>query len=351
MRIAQVAPLFARVPPETYGGTERVVSLLTEELVRRGHDVTLFATADARTKARLRPIRECGLYESWADGGYWKPEYAHLASAVEALRDSAEFDVIHFHMGTFSVPLADLARVPTIHSMPSPLGAEDLWTLERFPKATVTARSRRQIQVVPAARRTGIHVAPNGCDFDFLDFSPGPRPYLVFLGRICEEKNPLDAIVAARSVHMPIVLAGEPWDEGDSEYFDQRIRPLLREPDVSWIGAVNDTQKRDLLRRAAALLFPICCEETFGIVLIEAMACGAPVIAYDRGGVAEVIEPGVTGFVCESVDEMAALVPRALALDNAGVRAAALPRFSVAALGDRYLKLYEREVKAAARRC
>jgi glycosyltransferase involved in cell wall biosynthesis len=348
MRIAQVAPLFARVPPETYGGTERVVSFLTEELVRRGHDVTLFATADARTKARLRPILNCSLYDTWAQSGYWKPEYAHLASAAEALRDSGEFDLVHFHMGTFSIPLAALARVPTIHSLPSPLGAEDLWTLDRFPEATVTARSHRQIRQAPEERRAGIHVVPNGCDFDFLDFAPGPRPYLVFLGRICEEKNPLDAILAAQRVGMPIVLAGEPWDEGDGEYFEQKIRPMLREPDVRWIGAVNDAQKRDLLGQAAALLFPIRCEEAFGIVMIEAMACGAPVIAYDRGGVAEVIETGVTGFVCDTLEQMAALTPRAVALDNAAVRAAARPRFSVAALGDGYLSLYNQVVSLAA---
>ena len=138
MRRAQVAPLFARVPPQTYGGTE-IVSLLAEKLVGRGHDVTLFATGGARTQARLRPVRPCGLYETWAQSGYWKPEYAHLAGAVEALRDSSEYDLVHFNMGTFSVPLADLARVPTVHSMPSPLGAEDLWTLDRFPNATVTA--------------------------------------------------------------------------------------------------------------------------------------------------------------------------------------------------------------------
>lgn len=353
MRIAQVAPLFASTPPQTYGGTERVVSYLTEELARRGHEVTLFATSDSRTRAKLRAVRECGLFETWAREGYCAPEYCHLASAAEALSDPDAFDIAHFHMGAFSVPLSAVTPTPTVHSCGTKLDSEELWTIERFPNAVVTARSRSQIRNVAAARRASIHVLPNGCDFEFLDFTPGPRPYLAFLGRMCEDKNPLDAILAARMAGIPIVLAGEPWNESDTEYFEQRIRPLVRAPEVRWIGAVNEGEKRELLRQAAALLFPIRWDEAFGIVMIEAMACGAPVVAYDEASVPEVVEDGVTGFVCRTVEEMAKGIDRAVALDAAAVRAAALPRFGLKAFGDRYENLYNltytREASAAHR--
>jgi len=349
MRIAQVAPLFTAIPPRTYGGTERVVFALTEELVRRGHDVTLFATADSRTNARLRSVIDRGLFEKWADEGYWRPEYCHLAAAAEAVARAGEFDLVHFHMGAFSVPLSALTATPVVHSMGTAPTAEEVWTLERFPAAIVTARSRRQLQSIPEPRRASIQVLPNGCDFDRLDFTGAPRAHLAFLGRMCEQKNPVDAILAARHAGMPIILAGEPWDEGDAEYFDERVRPLLG-GDATWIGAVDDAGKRDLLARAAALLFPSVGDEAFGLVIIEAMACGAPVLAYDTGAAAETIEPGVTGFVCRDVDEMAARARAATALHPAAVRAAARPRFHLDAFGDRYLKLYNQLIHSATAR-
>jgi glycosyltransferase involved in cell wall biosynthesis len=328
------------VPPLTYGGTERIVSCLTEELVARGHEVTLYAAAGSRTSARLRITREETLYNTW-EKECWRKELAHASCIGEALRDSAEFDLIHFHMGAFSVPFSAAASVPTIHTLPSPVYPDDAWNLLRFPEARVTARSHKQVSELPEWRRSGIDVIYNGCDFDRFPEPTGPGRYLAFLGRMGEVKNPLEAIEAAQMAGMPIVLAGAPVEESDREYFDAWIRPLIDGKNVTWIGPVNDAQKNELLRGAAALLFPIQWDEAFGIVMIEAMACGVPVLAYENGSVAEVVDSGITGFFANSLEELAESVRPALALDRALVRQHARSRFSHRIMTDAYLRVYE----------
>jgi glycosyltransferase involved in cell wall biosynthesis len=340
LRIAQVAPLYARIPPSTYGGTERIIHGLTEELVRRGHDVTLFAAAGAQTSARLHITRKEPLYETWQREN-WRAEFPHVAAMIEALRYSSRFDLIHFHLGSLSVPLSAIAPVPTLHSLPSPVYPDEAAMLLQSPKARVTARSRAQVEHLPKRRRHAIDIVYNGCDFHFYEFAPGPGRYLAFLGRMGEEKNPLDAIRIAKAAGMPVVLAGAPVEPRDHLYFEAEIRPLIDGRTVNWIGPVNDLQKRELLRDAAALLFPIQWDEAFGIVMIEAMACGVPVLAYECGSVSEVVDAGVTGFYADSLNELIDLVPRALELDRRGVRDHARGRFSLELMADAYLQVYE----------
>lgn len=341
MRIAEVAPLYARVPPDQYGGTERVVHWLTETLVERGHDVTLFATADAQTSARLHVMRNEPLFDTW-NRRPWRAELAHATAVAEALRDADRFDVIHFQLGGFSVPFSVATRVPTVHSFGSYLHRDDEWLIRRYAKAQVTVRSRRQMDRLPLRRQRTMSVIHNGCDFDiYKEPSAKPGKYLVYLGRMGAIKNPAGAIRIAREAGMPIILAGDVVEEGDQEYFDARVRPLIDGRDVQWVGEVDDRGKQELFRQAAALLFPIQHEEAFGIVMIEAMACGVPVIACGYGSVPEVIEPGVTGFFDEDEHALAAFVPRALALNRRAVRAAARRRFSRQVMTDGYLRVFE----------
>jgi glycosyltransferase involved in cell wall biosynthesis len=342
LRIAQVAPLGVSVPPVTYGGTQRIVYLLTEELVRRGYDVTLFASGDSTTSARFRAVCEAGLAAGIISGEVWFRHYYSLSAAAETLRDAGSFDVIHCHLGAISIPLGALSRTPLLHTLPGPLCADDLWMLQRHPEAAVTARSQRQIADLAPDRRKKIQVVYNGCDFGSYNLSVSPGRYLAFLGRMAPEKSPLDAIHIARKVGLPIVLAGEPWSPQGKVYYDAEIRPLIDGKQVIHIGPVNDAQKNEFFRNAAALLFPIRCEEAFGNVMIEAMACGVPVVACNRGAVSEVIDFGKTGFFADSASELPPLVLRALSLDRASVREHARRRFTHQRMVDEYVRLYER---------
>jgi glycosyltransferase involved in cell wall biosynthesis len=341
LRIAVAAPLFTTVPPAIYGGTERIIHWLTEELVCRGHDVTLFATGNSHTSGRLHPTRDESLFETWGRGDPFRYDFAHVSNAVEVLRRSSEFDIVHFQMGAFSAPFAALSAVPTLHSMPSALHPDDLWLVERYPEAAMTARSHSQISDLPEWRRRQIFVVPNGCDFNRFSAPEGPGRYLAFLGRMSPEKNPADAIRLALRADMPIVLAGDSIDSDDQSYFDAEVRPLIDGRMVTWIGGVDDRQKNEFLRDAAVLLFPILCEEAFGIVMIEAMACGVPVLAYNHGAVSEVVDLGITGYYDDSFEEVSKLLPAALRLDRMSVRDHARRRFSREVMTNAYMRVYE----------
>lgn len=341
-RIAQVAPVWTAVPPDTYGGTERRVHLLTEELVRRGHQVTLFASADSVTAATLRAVCQTNLIESMEKGDAYAYDYYANANLAEALRHARSFDVINCHLGAPWIPLGIASKTPVLHTLNTALTVDDIWVLERYPEVPVSALSYSQIATVPRPRQAQISVVYNGCDFDAFEALETPGKYLAFLGRMGPMKNPYGAIRIAQEVGIPIVLAGNPQNRSEVEYFHEQIKPLIDGKNVRYVGPVNHAQKNELLKNAIALLFPIQWEEPFGNVMIEAMACGTPVLACNHGSVREVIDPGKTGFYADSVEALPALMPRILSLDRQRVRQHAKQRFSHTHMTDGYLQLYDR---------
>ena len=341
LRVALIPPLWARVGPGTQGGVECIVYLLAEELVRRGHQVTVFTSSDSSTTARVQALCESNMIEAMKRGRAWEYEYYESCNIAEALRDSDSFDIIHSHVGCYAIPLGDLSRAPILHTLHNPITPDAIWLLDRYANAAVTAVSRQQIAGLPEQRRCGIRVINNGCDFDSYEFSASPGKYLAFLGRMGAGKSPLDAIQVASEAGMPIVLAGQPLDEEERVYFREEIEPLIDDDNVVYIGQADHQQKCALLRDAAALLFPIQAEEAFGLVMIEAMACGTPVIAFQRSSVEEVVDFGKTGFYADSMRALSSFVPRALALDRSIVREHAKERFGHVRMVDEYVQAYE----------
>jgi glycosyltransferase involved in cell wall biosynthesis len=343
LRIAQIAPLWTPVPPIEYGGAEQVVYWLTEGLVREGCEVTLFASGDSRTTAVLRSTCERNLLAKMGDGEAYVYEPYANASLVEVVRRADSFDVIHCHLGAAFIPMAALCPTPMVYTVHAALDlVDELWILEQYPDVPIAALSHSQIAAVPAMRRRNIDVIYHGCDFEQYQGSTAPGEYLLFLSRMNSNKNPAGAIRVARAVGMPLVLAGKPMTRAEEAYFDEQVRPLIDGRDIRYVGAVSSAEKIELMRGAAALVFPIQWDEHFGVVMIEAMACGCPVLACRRGSVSEVVDPGITGFYADSEDELAALVPHALALDRGVVREHARKRFSVDRMVNAHLHLYER---------
>ncbi len=334
LRIAQVAPLFESVPPPLYGGTERIVSYLTEGLVRRGHDVTLFASGDSLTAARLvattpRALRHDAAVEDWMP--------YHVAQVRRVVDRAASFDVIHNHMDYLAFPMmleTDAAVVTTLHGR---LDLPDLPAVfDAYPEAHLISISDAQRKPLPHVHWCGMvhHGVPPAA----YPFGYGDAGYLAFLGRISPEKRVDTAIRVARTVRMPLKIAGK-IDRADARYFDTAIRPLLR-GDVEFLGEIGGKKKARFLGAARALLFPIDWPEPFGLVMIEAMACGTPVVALRRASVPEVVEDGVTGFICDDEEEMVAAVRSVRNIDRRGCRMAFLRRFADERMVDDYERLY-----------
>lgn len=336
LRIGVVAPLWMAVPPNTYGGIERHLHLLVNELVRRGHDVTLFASGDSRTAAKLVPVVDRGVAEAMEAGLACFYEHYLNASLAASLAASGSFDVLHWHVGCAAIPLAAASRCPVLHSVHTGITRDDLWMLEHFPDARLTALSRRQIESVPASRRASIRVIHYGFAFETCRASAATGEHLAFLGRMAPHKGPDAAIRIARAAGRPIHLAGAPVTEEDRAWFGRVIEPEIDGRDVVWLGAVDDAGKDALFERAAGFVFPIDWEEPFGLVMLEALARGIPVLATRRGSVPEVVEEGVTGFIEDAADDLARHVSSAAALDRGAVRARASQRFSVSAMADAY---------------
>jgi glycosyltransferase involved in cell wall biosynthesis len=335
MRIAQIAPLYESVPPQTYGGTERVVSYLTEELVRQGHEVTLFASGDSRTSARLVPACERALR---LDPGSIDHLAHHILLVEEVHSRAEEFDVLHFHIDYLHFPLTSRRGRPNLTTLHGRLDIPDLVPLyRRFRDLPVVSISDAQRRPLPWINwvRTVYHGLPE----EEFPFGEGGGGYLVFLGRISPEKGVGKAIEIARAAGLPLAVAAK-VDRADQEYFEHTVKPLLAQPHVEFLGEVGGTEKARLLGEARALLFPIDWPEPFGLVMIEALACGTPVVAMRRGSVPEVMSDPRSGFICDSLEEAVEAVARLPSLARRGCRQVFEERFSARRMARDYVEVY-----------
>ena len=335
MRIALVSPLFESVPPKLYGGTERVVSYLTEELVRQGHSVTLFAAGDSVTSARLRACARQGIR---LDGECRDPIAAQVLMLDEVLESASQFDVIHFHTHHWHLPFARRGRLPAITTMHGRLDLPELVPLyRRFSDAPLVSLS--DAQRAPLAFANWIGTVHPGLPRDLLAPSTRPGRYLAFVGRMAPEKGPHTAIRIARRAGMPLKLAAK-VDPADEAFFRREVRPLLGQG-IEYVGEIPDTEKAAFLGAASALLFPAERPEPFGLAMIEAMACGTPVIALRRGSVPELIQHAVNGCIVEDEDEAVAAARRSAEFDRAACRRSFEERFTAERMAQEYVQLYQ----------
>jgi glycosyltransferase involved in cell wall biosynthesis len=335
MRIAQIAPLTEAIPPKLYGGTERVVSWLTEELVSLGHKVTLFASGDSVTQAKLEPIWPHALR---LDGRVRDPMALHMSMLEQVRQRADEFDVLHFHLDYYPFSLFSRQATPFITTLHGRLDLpEHQVVFDIFDSAPVISISDSQRSPVPQAH--WVRTIHHGLPADLL----GPRDvepkYLAVLGRIAPEKAVDQAIGIAQRCGLPLKIAAK-VDPMDREYFEHDIRPLLGLPGVEYIGEISDSEKADFLSGAIGLLMPITWPEPFGLVMIEAMACGTPVLAYSGGAVPEIVEHGLTGFIVANEQEAAGAVPRLSRLSRSRIRARFEERFTARRMAEDYLKVY-----------
>ena len=336
MKIAQVTPLYEAVPPKLYGGTERVVAHLTDALVELGHDVTLFASAEARTKARLIAVRDQAIR---LDPAPLKSDLAaHLSMLGEVMQRVDEFDVIHFHTDMIHFPMFSRCADKTLTTLHGRLDMKDLAPVyERWPEFGLVSISDDQRRPLAFANwKATVH---HGMPGELYKFAPKSDGYLAFLGRISPEKRPDRAIEIALKLGKKLKIAAK-VDAADKIYFETKIKPLLDNPLIEFIGEIGDHQKSAFLGGADALLFPIDWPEPFGLVMIEAMACGTPVIAFKCGSTVEVIEDGATGFLVDTMEQAVEAAGRAHLLDREAIRARFELRFSATAMARRYLDVY-----------
>lgn len=337
LRIAQVTPLHESVPPKLYGGTERVVSYLTEELVRQGHHVTLFASGDSVTSARLVACcrKSLRLDEQCVD-----PWPHHILMVERVLGQVADFDLVHFHTDYFHFPFARRLRLQQVTTLHGRQDIPDLAPLYRefrdLPLVSISDAQR-----APLAWANWVATVPHGLPAGLYQPCLKPGKYLAFLGRISPEKRVDQAVQIARRAGLRLKVAAK-IDKADQEYYKSEIAPLMRDPLVEFLGEIGEHEKQEFLASAYALLFPIDWPEPFGLVMIEAMACGTPVIAFRRGSVPEVIDAGESGFIVDSVEEAIRAVERVQKLDRAACRACFDRRFTAECMARGYLEVYER---------
>jgi glycosyltransferase involved in cell wall biosynthesis len=341
MKIAQVAPLTEAVPPKLYGGTERVVAYLTDALVELGHEVTLFASGDSFTKARLAPVWPRALRLDPDVKDHFVPLFMELEMVA---RRAHEFDVVHAHLDYFGYPLLKRLGTPSITTLHGRLDLPELPALYGL-YGDVPVVSISNSQRIPLPQANYVATVLHGLPQDLLARGAGGGGYLAFLGRISPEKAPDAAIRIAAKAGMKLKIAAK-VDRADEQYFKTTIEPLLSQADVEFIGEIREDQKQQFLGDAAALLFPIAWREPFGLVMIEAMACGTPVIAFDNGSVPEVLEEGVTGFIVQNEEQATDAVKQIGALNRERIRAEFDRRFTAHRMAQNYLNLYARLAKA-----
>jgi len=342
MRIAQIAPLTEAVPPKLYGGTERVVSFLTEELVSMGHDVTLFASGDSVTRAQLEPMHPCALR---FDRSLRDAIAPHMLMLEKVARRADEFDVLHCHLDYWSFSLFTRLDTPFVTTMHGRLDLpEHAPVYDYFSDTPLVSISDAQRAPLPNA--PFIATVQHGLPAGLLTPQRVPQRYLAFLGRICPEKRVDRAIRIARATGIPLKIAAK-VDRVDQEYFETTIRPMIDGTFIQHIGEINDAEKPEFLSGAIALLMPIDWPEPFGLVMIEAMACGTPVIAYNWGSVPEVIEDGLTGFIVDDEAGACAAVQRVGSLSRQAIRRRFEQRFTARRMAEDYIMLYRRLVARA----
>ena len=340
MKIAQVAPLWERVPPPSYGGIELVVSHLTDELVRRGHEVTLFASGDSQTLADLKAVSPLALRLDKNVGDYAGYEIIELSQVYQ---QAAEFDIIHSHVGMRALPLASLVSTPTVHTLHNNFTPDNQKVFRYHHQQPYVSISEAQRQIklnYVATVYNGIETS----DYPFIAEPQEPQ-YLAFLGRFSPEKGPHQAIAIAKQTGWRLKMAGK-VDVDDAQFFEQEIVPHIDGQQIEYLGEINHAEKAELLGNATITLFPINWQEPFGLVMIESMATGTPVISMNLGSVQEVIVHGETGFICQNYAEMATMIPAALALNRQACRKHIENKFSVNHMVNDYEAVYQQIIKS-----
>jgi glycosyltransferase involved in cell wall biosynthesis len=341
MKIAQIPPLYESVPPRKYGGTERVVSYLTEELVRQGHEVTLFGTGDSVTEATLHPVCSQALR---LNPDCRDPLAYHILQMQIVMEHASEFDILHFHNDYLHYPFSSMAGYRNITTLHGRLDLPELeFIYDKFPTLPLVSISAHQRRPLPDANWMG--TVYHGLPRDLYHLGDGDGDYIAFLGRISPEKRPDRAIEIAKKAGVKIKIAAK-VDQSDKQYYEEVILPLLDHPLVEFIGEIGENQKNAFLGNAMALLFPIDWPEPFGMVMIEAMATGTPVIAFNAGSVPEVINPGQTGYIVSSVDEAVRAIGQLHTFSRRHCRALFETRFSADVMAENYVRLYEAECSA-----
>lgn len=332
MKIAQIAPLWERVPPFRYGGIELIVSLLTDELVRRGHEVTLFASGDSITTGILKSVHKQALR---LDSNIKEPALYEQLMLSEVYQSAAQFDIIHSHVGCAALPYSSFVKTPTVHTTHGIFTPDNEKLFQKF--AHVPYISISEAQREPQLGLNYVHTVYNGIDTTTYSFQPTPAEpaYLAFVGRLSPEKGPLEAIKIARASGYPLKMAGK-IDAVDRDFYREQLEPQIDGEQIQYLGEVSHEQKVALLELATVTLFPITWREPFGLVMIESMATGTPVIGMGLGSVPEVIAHGKTGFVCHSLAEMVQSIPEAIKLDRQTCRDYVINQFSVQSMTDEY---------------
>lgn len=338
LKIAMVAPIAERVPPKKYGGTERIVHALTEELVKRGHDVTLFATGDSVTSAKLESIYPLALREAKVKDPHGLNEWTVL-HILNAYMQQQQFDIIHDHNSIFGLLSAQFSKTPTVTTIHGPITPNNKRLYEKSTKPYLVAISKAQTRHVPDVKVAD--TIYNGLSISDYPFGKTHKGYLLFVGRISMEKGVHHAIDAAIYLHLPLVIAAK-LDQVDKEYFRQYIEPWLNGEQIKWVGEADETERNNLMSGAMAFLHPVTWREPFGLTLIEAMACGCPVIAFNKGSIPEIIVDGKTGFIVNDVEEMITAITNISKIDRSECRKYVLENFTEKKMADGYERLYYR---------
>jgi glycosyltransferase involved in cell wall biosynthesis len=347
MRIAMIASLAERVPPKKYGGAERVVYFLVEELVRRGHDVTLFASGDSQTSAKLESVFPVSLREAKVKDVYGLNEWNFL-NFGKAYSMQDQFDVIHDHNYAISLPTANLSKTPVVMTVHSTFYEGNIALFKQFNNVNLVAISKAHAK----SANSGINIIGsvyNGLEMKHYPFSKKHEGYLLFVGRMNKEKGVHHAIDVAEALNLPLIIAArirEDGGEGEREYFEKQIQPRLTDK-IRFIGEVDEKERNELMSKALCMLHPTGFAEPFGLTLIESMACGSPVIAFDKGAIPEVIENGKTGFVVKNLEQMIAAVANVDKIDREYCRRYALDTFNIQRMADGYEQMYQRAINNA----